>query len=67
MPRDINTKGWAEFAPSKKAHYFDGDFRTVCGAFLFAGPLDPGITDDSPDCCKKCLARITPPVRKWKE
>lgn len=60
-------RGW--FWPpsgSRRAHYFDGDSRAVCGRFmLWPGVLDSldarnfeDVGDESPDNCASCKRAV---------
>ncbi|NVM20573.1 MAG: hypothetical protein HWN68_02195 [Desulfobacterales bacterium] len=55
------SEGWAfvygaRFA-SKKAHYIQEDHRSLCGRYIWLGPVEQG-NDNSPDNCKECIKRL---------
>lgn len=54
-------KGWGWPGAAKKAHYFNDSARSLCGRWLYTGPLTRNQTGSSPDDCAACtkeLARL---------
>jgi hypothetical protein len=49
--------GWGFPAASRKAHYFDGDLISLCGKWVYSGPLEPDEGTSKDDCaaCRKKL------------
>lgn len=48
-------RGWAAVPGAKKWHYFDDDFRSLCGRWGLLGTPEYSDTNhDSPDNCAAC-------------
>lgn len=46
--------GWAWPGAAKKAHYFDDSAISLCGKWMYTGPLTANQGDSSPDDCVAC-------------
>lgn len=55
-PTPAPAKGWGFPASSKKAHYFNGEARSLCGGWLFTGMLEDN-NHRSLDNCKSCMKK----------
>lgn len=50
--------GWGWPVASRKAHYFEGAPRSLCGKWLYTGPLNnEGAERSGPDDCAECRRR----------
>ena len=58
MSEDIDTtEGWGFPLNSRKAHYFVDGF-SLCGKWMFLGPMENYQGKSSPDDCKSCEKKM---------
>lgn len=51
--------GWGFPVAARKAHFFEqGVSVSLCGNWLFTGPVEPQTGNSSPDDCKVCLKKL---------
>ncbi len=49
--------GWAFPFNLRKAHYFNGDIRSLCGRVMYLGSAFEQGNDESRDNCAECKRR----------
>lgn len=55
---DSDHTGWGFPINSRKAHYFDAGYISLCGRWLFRGPVTADDGERSMDDCSPCRKKL---------